>query len=59
MADVWPMKFTGADREKFGAWLARCQEAGAARTMTDALRLAVRLADSISEDDLRKMGAGK
>ena len=59
MAEVWSLKLTAADREAFGPWLARCQQAGAARTMTDAIRLAVRLAGSISDEDLRKLGSGK
>lgn len=59
MAEVWPVKFTAADREAFGLWLAKCQAAGAARTMNDAIRLAVRLASTIPTDQLPRMGAGK
>jgi len=58
MAEVWSLKLTAADREQLGPWLARCQRAGAAGTMTDAIRLAVRLAAQISDEDLRKLGAG-
>jgi hypothetical protein len=58
MAEVWPVKLTGADKAEFGVWLARCQAAGAAHTMTDAIRLGVRLAAQITDEDLRKMRAG-
>jgi hypothetical protein len=56
MAEVYPIQFRGVDREPFAEWLAKCQEAGAAQTMTDAIRLAVRLAMTIPTDQLPKAG---
>lgn len=58
MAQVWPVKFTGADKQDFTVWLDRCKQAGAARNMTDAIRLAVRLATSIPIEQLPKQKAG-
>lgn len=58
MAETYAMKFTGDDRPAFDAWLAKCQAAGAARTMTDAIRLAVQLASAIPADQLPKLRSG-
>lgn len=59
MAEVWPVKFTARDREVFTAWLAKCKEAGAARNMNDAIRLAVQIASAVPADQLSKIGAGR
>jgi hypothetical protein len=59
MAEVWSVKLTAADRKAFAPWLAKCQDAGAARNMNDAIRLAVSLASTIPTDQLPRMGAGK
>jgi hypothetical protein len=59
MAEVWIVKLTGADRREAEELLARCQEAGAATRMTEALRLAIRLAKTIPIDQLPKTGAGR
>lgn len=58
VAQTFAMKFTGEDRPVFAAWLEQCKQAGAADTMTDAIRLAVRLASSIPTEQLTTMRAG-
>lgn len=50
------MMFTGKDRVSFDAWLDRCIALGVlgdANTMTGAIRLAVRLAQAQTDDQIR------
>jgi hypothetical protein len=56
-ADKYPIMLTGADREPFHKWLNRCRDLGAASTMTDAIRLAVRLGGKLTDEQI-KQGAG-
>jgi len=55
--DRFPMMFTGSDREPFDTWLTRCKKLGLASTMTDAIRLAVRLGGKLTDEQIKK-GAG-
>jgi len=49
----FPMMFTAKDREPFNGWLDRCIKLGLATTMTDAIRLAVRLAETKTDEQIK------
>lgn len=48
----YPIHMRESDRPLFQGWLEECRALGAADKMTDALRLAVRLARQASADEI-------
>lgn len=49
----YPINMRESDKPAFRAWLEECRALGVADKMTDALRLAVRLAAQASADEIR------
>lgn len=54
MTRRFPILFTHADRGPFTRWLNRCNKLGAAKTMTDAVRLAIRLAQAQTDETITR-----
>lgn len=50
----WLVSMAESDRAAFLAWAARCDRLGAATTMAGALRLAVKLSESLPDNDVKR-----
>jgi len=50
----WLVSLAESDRATVEAWAARCERLGAASSVAGALRKAVELAESLTDDDVKR-----
>lgn len=50
----WLVSLAESDRKTVEDWAARCERLGAAASVAGALRKAVEIADSATDDDVRR-----
>jgi hypothetical protein len=50
----WLVSLAESDRKTVEAWAARCERLGAAASVAGALRKAVELAESLTDDDVKR-----